>query len=66
MVGGTSVVYTDGVPRAEAEPVGEQLITIQHVPRDRRLSSSIHANLRRDLSLAEKSIDVLAPSVRSY
>jgi len=41
MIGGTSVFYTDGVPRAEAEAVGEQLLAIQHLGRDTRRSVEV-------------------------
>lgn len=41
MVGGTSVFYTDGVPRAEAEAVGEELLAIQHIGRDARRSVEV-------------------------
>jgi hypothetical protein len=41
MVGATSVAYTDGVPRAEAEAVGEALLEIQHLGRDARRSVEV-------------------------
>lgn len=41
MIGGTSVFYTDGVPRAEAEMVGGELLAIQQLDRDTRRSVEV-------------------------
>lgn len=41
MIGGTSVAYTDGAPRAEAEAVGEELLAIQHLGRDAKRSVEV-------------------------
>lgn len=41
MIGGTSVFYTDGIARAEAGTVGEELLAIQHLGRDTRRSVEV-------------------------
>jgi hypothetical protein len=41
MVGGTGVFYTDGIPRTEAEAVGEELLAIQHLGRDAKRSVQV-------------------------